>query len=126
MAANVSNTTPANTRCYPQYSIAFLENYFNTTHYIAAPLNIICILLSVIVNSLILITVYRTKTLRTPSILLLCSLNFKDLSLVNVAQTSTVYESFLYLNNGDFCVPVHATNPGYLLIFQVVSSGWLA
>ncbi|KAK3735080.1 hypothetical protein QZH41_002088 [Actinostola sp. cb2023] len=106
MATNASNMTniPANFRCFrPEYSISFQYNYFKTSYSILAPLNILCVLLSTIANCLILITVYRKKCLRTPSMLLLCSLNLKDLCFVGVTQTIELSQSLVYLANDNFC-----------------------
>ncbi|KAK3754503.1 hypothetical protein QZH41_007022 [Actinostola sp. cb2023] len=106
MAANVSNMTsrPAKFRCYrPEYSISFQYNFFKASYSILAPLNIVCFLLSTIANCLILITIYRKKNLRTPSILLLCSLNLKDLCFIGLAQTLELPQSLVYLANDNFC-----------------------
>ncbi|XP_020914473.1 rhodopsin, GQ-coupled-like [Exaiptasia diaphana] len=119
MASNISNTTMKNPsfRCFhPQFSIEFQYQYFNTTHSILAPLNTLCVLLSVFANSLILLTVRKHIGLRSPSSLLLCSLNMKDIVFVSFAETLQICESLLLLTKDDLC---YRSLLGLVLLFFV-------
>lgn len=92
-------------RCYvPGLSSSFQTNYLRTTHSVTIPLNIICALASMVLNALVIIGVLRKRRLRTPSTILLTSLNLKDLFLVPTLQILTIYQSFIFIKTDIFCV----------------------
>lgn len=119
MAKNMSNTTMRNPNflCFhPKFPIEFQYEYFNTTHSILAPLNTLCVLLSVFANCLILLTFRKYTRLQSPSSLLLCSLNLKDIVFVSFAQTLQISESFLLLYKDNLC---YRSMLGAVLLFFV-------
>lgn len=124
MAANVTNNTsrfklPPNYRCFhPMFPVDFQYQYFKVTHTVATPLNVACMLFSLIFNCLILITVSRRRRLRAPSSLLLYSLNLKDISFVALGQTLQIYASMVYLIKDNFCASTGIGNFSLSVIFS--------
>lgn len=120
-----SNTSRSNRpgiyRCFhPLFSTDFQYQYFKVTHTVATPLNLVCVILSLIFNSVILITVFRKRRLRAPSSLLLYSLNLKDITFAALGQILQIYKSLVYLISNNFCAP-NGTELGTLSLFVVFS-----
>lgn len=116
-ASNVSHV-PKNLECYvPEISSHFQTEYLKKTHLVVLPLNIICVLMSTILNILILWAVYRKRRLRRGSGLLIGSINFKDILLVSVLQPMAVYRSFFFIMNGNYCAKTPIDDLRLYLIF---------
>jgi len=124
MANNITNNVstrnlPAEYRCFlPMFPTDFQKRYFKVTHTVATPLNMTCVLLSIVLNFIILITVFRRRRLRAPSSLLLYSLNLKDISFIALGQTLQIYVSLVYLIKDNFCILTRLESFSLFVVFS--------
>jgi len=124
MAVNITNNDstlnlPAESRCFrPMFPMDFQYRFFKVTHTVATPLNLTCVLLSLLLNFVILTAVFQRRRLRAPSLLLLCSLNLKDVSFIALGQTLQIYESLVYLIKDNFCISTGLESFSYFVVFS--------
>lgn len=121
--SNVSQV-PKNMKCYlPEISPHFQTEFLKKTHLVVSPLNIVCVLISTVLNFLVLLAVYKKRRLRRGSGVLLCSINLKDLLLVSILQPMAVYRSFLFVVNGNFCAksPIDGLRSYLIFLYRSVA-----
>lgn len=79
MAANSSSVFPYAACLMPNLPVESQHHIRDISNYVVRPLGMLLAVLSFVCNSLVCITVARTKSLQHPSLLMLCSLAITDL-----------------------------------------------
>ena len=132
MTANNFNRLPSEVCLIPNLPEEIRQRVQDTANYVVQPLNMLLAIVAFVCNSLICVTVARTKSLQRPSLLMLCSLSVTDLIqglfalYMSIKTVLSEHKCITYLDTKEYAMAILSSLATYGTLAVISRDRYLA
>jgi len=132
MTANNFNRLPSEVCLIPNLPEEIRQRVQDTANYVVQPLNMLLAIVAFVCNSLIFVTVARTKSLQPPSLLMLCSLSVTDLIqglfalYMSIKTVLSEHKCITYLDTKEYAMAILSSLATYGTLAVISRDRYLA